>query len=216
MTNRVIVPTQFLDHTLLQYDVDERKRCGRCGWCAGSCKWLLYGCAWGWEAIGARRRRVGLGLSWGSYNQLFDSVLYQAYHFDAFSYKSCRTSWTSFTSCNAVSHFYLLLGSGSLRIYRHQLRPSPRKQLIGDCTDLSTHCRTVWNIIWSSLITIFSCTWIAVHPNIPCPKKQNPLISFAEHRLPLFVCALLVAEYVLAWAIRQFWRAREMAKKNKR
>ena len=93
------------------------------------------------------------------------------------------------------------------------------------CTGL-THCRTIWNIIWSCLVTIFSCTWVAVHPNIPCPKKReangwveryiwNPLLSFAEHRLPLFIYALLVPEYVLAWAIRQFFRAREIASDNK-
>ena len=90
------------------------------------------------------------------------------------------------------------------------------------CTDL-THCRTIWNIVWSCFVTIFSCTWVAVHPNIPCPKRRetnswierriwNPLLSFAEHRLPLFVCALLVPEYMLAWAIRQFLKAREIAK----
>ena len=93
------------------------------------------------------------------------------------------------------------------------------------CTDL-THCRTIWNIVWSCLATIFSCTWVAVHPNIPCPKRReangwierciwNPLLSFAEHRLPLFICALLVPEYVLAWAIRQFLSARKIAKANK-
>ena len=92
------------------------------------------------------------------------------------------------------------------------------------CTDL-THCRTIWSIVWSCLATIFSCTWVAVHPNIPCPKEReangwierciwNPLLSFAEHRLPLFLCALLVPEYVLAWAIRQFLNARRIAKKN--
>ena len=93
------------------------------------------------------------------------------------------------------------------------------------CTDL-THCRTVWNIIWSCLITIFSCTWVAVHPNIPCPRKReakncierwvwHPLLSFAEYRLPLFVYALLVPEYILAWAIRQYLRARRIANENK-
>ena len=83
-----------------------------------------------------------------------------------------------------------------------------------------TRCRTIWNIIWSCLITIFSCIWVAIHLNIPCPKKRgakncfqrwirNPLLSFAEHRPPLFVCALLVPEYILAWAIRQYLRALE-------
>ena len=57
-------------------------------------------------------------------------------------------------------------------------------------------------------------------PDIPCPKKwkangwieryiQNPLLSFMEHRLPLFICVLLVPEYVLAWSIRQFFVARK-------
>ena len=89
-----------------------------------------------------------------------------------------------------------------------------------------THSRTIWIIIWSCLATIFSCTWVAVHPNMPCPKQReaksrfqrwirNPLLSFAEHRLPLFICALLVPEYVLAWAIRQYLEARKIARNNK-
>ena len=95
------------------------------------------------------------------------------------------------------------------------------------CTDLS-HCRTIWDIIWSCLTTVFLCTWVSVHPNVPCPKKQkgnswierhiwierylwNPLLSFAKHRLPLFIWALLAPEYVLGWAMRQCRRAREIA-----
>ena len=96
---------------------------------------------------------------------------------------------------------------------------------VNHCTSL-TYCRSIWNIVWSSLVTIFSCTWVAVHPNVPCPKKReanswierciwNSLLSFAEHRLPLFVCALLVPEYMLAWAIRQFLKARKIANQDK-
>ena len=39
-------------------------------------------------------------------------------------------------------------------------------------------------------------------------------MSFVEHRLLLFVCALLVPEYVLAWAIRQYLSARKIAYNN--
>ena len=100
------------------------------------------------------------------------------------------------------------------------------RSLVGNhCNDL-THCRTIWNIVWSCLVTIFSCTWVAVHPNVPCLKKWeangwierciwNPLLSFVEHCLPLFICALLVPEYVLAWAIKQFLVAQDIAKQNK-
>ena len=93
------------------------------------------------------------------------------------------------------------------------------------CTNLG-HCQMIWNIVWSCLITIFSCTWVTIHPNIPCQKVQeangcvqrwvwNPLLSFAEHHLPLFVWVLLVPEYIVSWAIRQFLRAQEIASDNR-
>ena len=40
------------------------------------------------------------------------------------------------------------------------------------CADLS-HWTSIWNIIWSCLVMIFSCTQVAVHPNVPCPKKRS-------------------------------------------
>ena len=27
--------------------------------------------------------------------------------------------------------------------------------------------------VWSCLVTIFSCTWVGMHPNIPCPRKKE-------------------------------------------
>ena len=92
------------------------------------------------------------------------------------------------------------------------------------CNDLHA-CRTIWNIIWSCLVTIFSCTWVAIHPNIPYPGKKkdigrferwvwHPLRSSILHRLPLFICALLVPEYILSWAIRQRRVAGQIAKDN--
>jgi hypothetical protein len=33
--------------------------------------------------------------------------------------------------------------------------------------------RSIWGIIWSCLSTIFACTWIAVHPNIPGPHESE-------------------------------------------
>ena len=98
--------------------------------------------------------------------------------------------------------------------------------LMGNHCNYLAHCRTIWNIIWSCLATIFSCTWVTVHPNVPCLKKWeanswiqrciwNPLLSFAEYCLLLLVCALLVPEYVLAWSIRQYLVAQKIAKLNK-
>ena len=123
--------------------------------------------------------------------------------------------------------FLILLYYLALSIRASPIPPISSHSLESNsCTNL-THCRSIWNIIWSCIVTIFSCTWVAVHPNIPCPKKReakncfqrwirNPLLSFVEHRLLLFVCALLVPEYVLAWAIRQYLSAWKIANKKAR
>jgi hypothetical protein len=85
--------------------------------------------------------------------------------------------------------------------------------------------RTIWSIVWSCLFTIFLCTWVAVHPNIAFrPEKPNaswserwiwdPLGHFWSYKVPLFLWALLVPEYILSWAIRQFIRAGEIRKEG--
>ena len=114
--------------------------------------------------------------------------------------------------------FLMLIGASPIPpIISRSLEPN-------SCSDLS-HCRTIGNIIWSCIVTILSCTWVSVHSDIPCPKKRdgksrfqrwiwNRIPSLAEKRLRLFLCALLVPEYILAWAIRQYLSAREIAHKN--
>ncbi|KIM33634.1 hypothetical protein M408DRAFT_310106 [Serendipita vermifera MAFF 305830] len=78
--------------------------------------------------------------------------------------------------------------------------------------------RSLVNIVWSCLSTIFLCTWVAVHPNVHFrAEKQNqrwtekwlwdPLHEIITYKLPLFLWALLVPEYILSWAIRQYLQA---------
>jgi hypothetical protein len=77
------------------------------------------------------------------------------------------------------------------------------------CNDLN-NCRTISNIVWSCLSTIFLCTWVSLHPNITAardPGVMGWLRDFTKNKLPLFLCALLVPEYILAWAIRQYFKA---------
>lgn len=84
-------------------------------------------------------------------------------------------------------------------------------------------CRSLWSLIRSSLTTIFLCTWVAIHPNVPEPipthvrqsiwrKWHFYMRTIVIERLSLFVCALLVPEYILAWAIRQRMVADEMVR----
>jgi hypothetical protein len=84
--------------------------------------------------------------------------------------------------------------------------------------------RTLWNIIWSCLSTIFLCTWGSLHPNISSTqdepgmswreKLRKWLVDLLTYKLPLFLWALLVPEYILAWAVRQYLTAGEIQKKG--
>src|SRR5262245_19468813 len=101
---------------------------------------------------------------------------------------------------------------------------SVTKRSSSTCQDLE-QSRSIWDIIRSSLVTIFLTTWVAFHPNIPRPVNNggkgrlerwlwSPLCIFVSRQLSLFILALLIPEYILAWAIRQFIIARRIAKKN--
>jgi hypothetical protein len=99
------------------------------------------------------------------------------------------------------------------------------------CKDYD-NCRSLLSIIWSCITTIFLCTWVAVHPNVPEPvhpnvlepvdakemsfwrKRARQLSRFIRNKVVMFICALLVPEYILAWAIRQFLVASRIAKEN--
>lgn len=73
--------------------------------------------------------------------------------------------------------------------------------------------RSEWNIIWSCFATIFACSWVAIHPNIPAPSDSS--IQIFVRRLALMGCMLIVPELVIVWAIREWFAAREIAEKYK-
>jgi hypothetical protein len=81
---------------------------------------------------------------------------------------------------------------------------------VGLCSDIG-HCRTIWNIIWSCLVTIFVCTWVAMHPNIP--NAEENWFTTVSRRLQLMAMALIAPELVILWAMRQYFSARSLAKK---
>ena len=96
------------------------------------------------------------------------------------------------------------------------------------CDDIHT-CRTLYSIVQTCLATIFACVWVAVHRNIPAPKSvpdpnSNPgpiekatqwlWSKIRDLRQPfiVFSVTLLAPEWVLAWAVRQRFRAHRLAK----
>lgn len=81
------------------------------------------------------------------------------------------------------------------------------------CIDI-THCRTIWNIIWSCLATIAACAWVAVHRNVPDPRSGMVRVNL--DRVLITICALLVPEYIIGWAVRQWLTARRIARTNEK
>jgi hypothetical protein len=69
--------------------------------------------------------------------------------------------------------------------------------------------RALWDIIWSCLATIFACTWVAVHPNIPSLKEDWK--SRLRARLKMMAYAWIAPECVTMWAMRQWLSARKLS-----
>lgn len=78
------------------------------------------------------------------------------------------------------------------------------------CECPSEQC-TVWGILWSCLATIFTCTWVSVHPNIPSPGDS--LWKVEKRRAGLMIWTILAPELVIFWAFRQWIGAWQLADK---
>ncbi|KAK0230077.1 hypothetical protein IW262DRAFT_1452980 [Armillaria fumosa] len=86
---------------------------------------------------------------------------------------------------------------------------------LGDNQDQSSSSesrRTVLDIIWSCLVTIFACTWFAIHPNVPGRNiTTKGTITWIIQRARLMIIAILAPEIIVGWAATQFtvaWRVR--------
>ncbi|KAH9961082.1 hypothetical protein BC827DRAFT_1384065 [Russula dissimulans] len=77
------------------------------------------------------------------------------------------------------------------------------------CND-PNNSRSLWDIIRSCAFTIFLCTWVSVHPNIPSPDEGWPRITI--RRIGLMLATLIVPEAIVAWALRQRFAAGKLAK----
>ena len=71
--------------------------------------------------------------------------------------------------------------------------------------------RSIYGILWSCLSTIFACTWITVHPNIPAPGESRWVVL--GRRMAIMGYILLVPETIIYWAGRQHYAARNFTKR---
>ena len=72
--------------------------------------------------------------------------------------------------------------------------------------------RSIYGILWSCLSTIFTCSWITAHPNIPAPGDSRWTVL--RRRVAIMGYVLLAPEFVILWAARQHYAARKFTKKH--
>ncbi|KAG1732797.1 hypothetical protein EDB19DRAFT_1591294, partial [Suillus lakei] len=71
--------------------------------------------------------------------------------------------------------------------------------------------RTLWDIISSCGLTLFACTWTAIHLDIP--REGEGLVFLPTfRRLCLMVLASFAPELVTAWAAWQLFSACQATK----
>ena len=70
--------------------------------------------------------------------------------------------------------------------------------------------RSLWDIISSCLLTLFACTYVSVHPNVPSPNASQLTVFLT--RIKLMILALVAPEILLAWAARQSYVAHTIQK----
>ncbi|KAJ7592049.1 hypothetical protein C8J56DRAFT_1131472 [Mycena floridula] len=89
--------------------------------------------------------------------------------------------------------------------FAQTLQPAPPAET---CNDLY-NCRKLYDIIFGCCATIFACTWVSIHPNVPPPGLGVFKSTF--RRLSMMLVAIIVPEVVVFSAARQFMFAWKFA-----
>ncbi|CAA7268754.1 unnamed protein product [Cyclocybe aegerita] len=113
--------------------------------------------------------------------------------------RSIKAETTSAPTSTPLPHLDRLI------YVRQDSGPAP----VSSCTCPDT--RTIWNVIWSCFSTIFICTWLSVHPNVPGPQESPWAIR--GRRLKLMIWAFIGPELFIIWAYRQRFMAKKIAEK---
>ncbi|KIK64275.1 hypothetical protein GYMLUDRAFT_162048 [Collybiopsis luxurians FD-317 M1] len=76
----------------------------------------------------------------------------------------------------------------------------------GDFTPVIGSTRSTAGIVWSCITTIFACTWLAVHPNVPSIHASQRELFW--RRVKILIVALIAPEFIIVWAANQLRCAR--------
>ncbi|TFK50295.1 hypothetical protein OE88DRAFT_1700952, partial [Heliocybe sulcata] len=88
----------------------------------------------------------------------------------------------------------------------------PALEAVEGCYDIRD-CRTLSNIVWSCLATVFACTWVAIHPNIPA--QDAPWARKFGRRVVATVCAIIAPDLIVLWAAKQWVSSSRLARRYK-
>ncbi|KAJ7130464.1 hypothetical protein C8R44DRAFT_665575, partial [Mycena epipterygia] len=80
---------------------------------------------------------------------------------------------------------------------------------VDSCDDINS-CRRFFDIIWGCLTTIFACTWVSVHRNVPPPDQGK--VALFWRRLKMMLIAVIAPEIMVGFAARQLVAARKFSK----
>ncbi|KAJ3555739.1 hypothetical protein NP233_g12138 [Leucocoprinus birnbaumii] len=97
------------------------------------------------------------------------------------------------------------LGEAAGRVSNAAKRDSTSFDLGGELSD-----RTTSQIVWSCFVTIFACTWVAIHPNIPGPLESS--FQRLRRRIAIAILAVIGPEFIALFAIRQRVAAKAIAR----
>lgn len=61
-------------------------------------------------------------------------------------------------------------------------------------------------------MTIFACTWVVIHPNIPAVSDTAIVLAF--RRAGLMACGFIAPEIIILWAMRQWHSARKIGQRH--
>ncbi|KAJ6573013.1 hypothetical protein DFH09DRAFT_1459299 [Mycena vulgaris] len=82
-----------------------------------------------------------------------------------------------------------------------------------DSCDNINNCRRLFDIIWGCITTIFACTWVSVHPNVPPPDQSS--LAHLWRRLRMMFIAVIAPELIVGFTARQLLVAWRFSKKFK-
>ncbi|KAJ8508650.1 hypothetical protein ONZ45_g9094 [Pleurotus djamor] len=78
---------------------------------------------------------------------------------------------------------------------------------------LAHNTRSAIQIVWSCVFIIFTCTWTAIHPNVPSAQVSSSKWRKLWWRVKIMLWTLMLPEMMVCWATFQWKQAQKISTK---